>query len=42
MPAAVVFRKLDGVYMVDSDKTDDDDSEWNILSHLVSPLTLCF
>ncbi|KAI5117916.1 hypothetical protein M0805_001996 [Coniferiporia weirii] len=31
MPTAVVFNHQDGVYMIDSDSTDNDDSQWNVL-----------
>ncbi|EJC98163.1 Pet127-domain-containing protein [Fomitiporia mediterranea MF3/22] len=34
MPTAVVFNHKNGVYMIDSDSTDNDDSEWNILMWL--------
>lgn len=36
MPTAVVFNHRDGVYMIDSDSTDYDDSQMNILVWMVS------
>lgn len=38
MPAAVVFRKFDDVYLIDSDKIDDNESGWNVLTYMVSLL----
>ncbi|OCB89863.1 hypothetical protein A7U60_g2892 [Sanghuangporus baumii] len=31
-PSAVVYNYKNGVYMIDSDSTDNDDSQWNILT----------
>lgn len=36
MPTAVVFNHRDGVYLIDSDSTDNDDSQLNILMWMVS------
>lgn len=37
-PSAVVYNYKDGIYMIDSDSTDNDDGQWNVLTWMASVL----